>query len=120
MAARPTSFESWEKSVPPTIRKSPLWKYVAYPKVLFLYELVWFDCEKLDKDRRGRAIEEQIIRGAGSMGANIEEGYGRGLGRDYAFPRLCARVGAGNAGLVFSRAVFAQRESAGTSPRVAQ
>jgi four helix bundle protein len=57
---------------------------VAYPKVLFLYELVWFDCEKLEKDRRGRAIEEQIIRSAGSTGANIEEGYGRGLGRDYA------------------------------------
>jgi len=84
MGARPTSFQSWELTVTPRIRKSPLWKYVAYPKVLFLYELVWFDCEKLEKDRRGRAIEEQIIRSAGSTGANIEEGYGRGLGRDYA------------------------------------
>lgn len=57
---------------------------MAYPKALFLYDLVWFDCEKIEKDRRGRAIEEQIIRSAGSISANIEEGYGRGLGRDYA------------------------------------
>jgi len=49
-----------------------------------LYELVWFDCEKLGEDKRGRAIVEQIIRSAGSISANIEEGYGRGLGRDYA------------------------------------
>jgi four helix bundle protein len=84
LATKPTSFESWEKTISPRIRSSPLWKYVAYPKTLFLYDLVWFDCEKLDQDRRGRAIEEQIIRSAGSVGANIEEGYGRGLGRDYA------------------------------------
>ena len=84
MATRPTSFQSWELTVSPRIRKSPLWNYVAYPKALFLYELVWFDCEKFEKDRRSRAIEEQIIRSTGSIGANIEEGYGRGLGRDYA------------------------------------
>jgi four helix bundle protein len=57
---------------------------VAYPKALFLYDLVWFDCEKLTKDLRGRAVAEQIIRSGGSIGANIEEGYGRGLGPDYA------------------------------------
>ena len=84
MGARPTSFQSWELTVPPWIRKSSLWNYVAYPKTLFLYDLVWFDCETLMKDLRGKAIAEQIIRSAGSIGANIEEGYGRGLGCDYA------------------------------------
>jgi four helix bundle protein len=84
MPTRPISFEAWLEAVPLATRKSPLWNYVAYPKALFLYELVWFDCEKLEKDRRGRAIEEQITRSAGSVGANIEEGYGRGFGRDYA------------------------------------
>ena len=79
MAARPTSFSSWQATVPQRIRKGPLWNYVAYPKALFLYDLVWFDCEKMEKDRRGRAIEEQIIRSGGSISANIEEGYGRGL-----------------------------------------
>jgi four helix bundle protein len=84
MSTRPTSFESWLGTVPSPIRQSPLWNYAAYPKALFLYELVWFDCEKLGEDKRGRAIVEQIIRSAGSISANIEEGYGRGLGRDYA------------------------------------
>ena len=84
MGTRPTSFQSWELTVPPPIRASPLWNYVAYPKTLFLYDLVWFDCETLMKDLRGRAIAEQIVRSAGSISANIEEGYGRGLGRDYA------------------------------------
>ncbi|MBI5651841.1 MAG: four helix bundle protein [Chloroflexi bacterium] len=84
MATRPTSFETWQATIPQRIRKSSLWSYVAYPKALFLYDLVWYDCEKLEQDRRGRAIEEQIIRSAGSISANVEEGYGRGLGADYA------------------------------------
>lgn len=84
MITRPTSFETWQATIPQRIRKCSLWSYAAYPKALFLYDLVWYDCEKLEKDRRGRAIEEQIIRSAGSISANIEEGYGRGLGPDYA------------------------------------
>jgi four helix bundle protein len=36
------------------------------------------------QESRGRAIAEQIIRSCGSIAANIEEGYGRGFGRDYA------------------------------------
>ncbi|MBI5303341.1 MAG: four helix bundle protein [Chloroflexi bacterium] len=84
MGTRPTSFETWQATIPQRIRKNPLWNFVAYPKALFMYDLVWFDCEKLEKERRGRAIEEQIIRSAGSISANIEEGYGRGLGADYA------------------------------------
>jgi four helix bundle protein len=39
------------------------------------------------RDRRGRAIAEQLIRSAGSIGANVEEGHGRGYGkqRDWFF-----------------------------------
>jgi four helix bundle protein len=47
---------------------------------------VWKDCEKFVQDRRGRAIAEQVIRSGGSIGANIEEGYGRGIGtRSYLY-----------------------------------
>ena len=84
MSTRPESFETWKEIIPERIRSGPVWKYVAYPKALFLYDLVWFDCEKLMKDVRGKAIAEQIIRSAGSISANMEEGYGRGLGLDYA------------------------------------
>ena len=82
--SKPKSFEDWQASVPEKIRSGPLWSFGAYPKALFLYELVWYDCELLMKDCRGRAIVEQLIRSASSICANIEEGYGRGFGRDYA------------------------------------
>ncbi|CAG0985338.1 hypothetical protein ANRL3_02415 [Anaerolineae bacterium] len=81
---KPKNFEEWQSGVPEKIRSGPLWSFGAYPKASFLYELVWCDCESLMKDVRGRAIVEQLVRSAGSVCANIEEGYGRGFGRDYA------------------------------------
>lgn len=82
--SKPVSFEVWQESIPQRIRSSPLWGFGAYPKSSFIYELAWCDCESLMRDSRGRAIVEQLIRSAGSICANIEEGYGRGFGRDYA------------------------------------
>jgi four helix bundle protein len=32
-------------------------------------------------DRRGQAVAEQLIRSTGSISANIEEGHGRGYGK---------------------------------------
>ncbi|MCI0475452.1 MAG: four helix bundle protein [Anaerolineales bacterium] len=81
---KPKSFEEWQESVPQKIRSGPLWSFGSYPRTSFLYELAWHDCERMVKDVRGRAIVEQLIRSAGSICANIEEGYGRGFGRDYA------------------------------------
>jgi four helix bundle protein len=63
---------------------SPLWNSIGYQKALFLYDLVWLDCEKLMHDLRGKAITQQLIRSGGSISANMEEGYGRGFGGDYA------------------------------------
>ena len=43
---------------------------------------MWDDCGQLLHDPRGRAVAEQITRSIGSISANIEEGYGRGYGKD--------------------------------------
>ncbi|MFP4396252.1 MAG: four helix bundle protein [Anaerolineales bacterium] len=78
------TFEEWAVNVSPVIREGPVWKFYGYRKALFLYDLTWRDCKYWQKERRGWAIVNQIIRSAGSISANIEEGTGRGMGRDYA------------------------------------
>ena len=78
-------YEEWLASVPDSLKKDSLWKFSIYAKSVFLYDLLWEDCEGLMKDVRGRAIVEQIIRSGGPIGANIEEGYGRGFGAEFAY-----------------------------------
>lgn len=82
---RPRSFEDWMEGVAPSLTRDPLWNFQVYPKALFLHDLAWEDCEYLMGDRRGRAIANQLIRSVSSISANIEEGYGRGLGRQYSY-----------------------------------
>lgn len=80
-----SEFTSWQEKIHPKIKNDPLWKFNVYPKALFAFDLAWNDCEKLLKDIRGKEIARQLIRSVGSISANIEEGYGRGYGKDYAF-----------------------------------
>ncbi|GAB4452763.1 MAG: hypothetical protein Fur0044_47760 [Anaerolineae bacterium] len=79
------TYEEWEKTVHPRVVNEPVWGFFGYRKALFLYDLAWKDCEKLMEDRRGRANVDQLIRSAGSISANMEEGYGRGYGKEYAY-----------------------------------
>jgi four helix bundle protein len=78
------NFEEWLNSVPESITKDSLWSFETYRKALFLSDLAWLDCEKLSGDTLGKGIAWQLIDSAGSIAANIEEGYGRGFGKDYA------------------------------------
>ena len=71
------TYEEWMEEVAPEITNGPVWKFFGYRKALFLYDLVWADCDYWQKDQQGRAIVEQVVRSAGSVGANIEEGFGR-------------------------------------------
>jgi four helix bundle protein len=48
-----------------------------------LWDETWKDCNEMMNDIRGREIVKQLIRSAGSISANIEEGYGRGSGKEY-------------------------------------
>lgn len=75
------NYEEWEVQVHERVKREPIWQFVGYRKALFFYDLVWRDCEKLMEDKRGRAVAEQLIRSAGSISANLEEGHGRGYGK---------------------------------------
>ncbi len=58
-------------------------KVIFYQKSLQLWELFWKDSEVLMADARGRELARQLTRSVDSVSANIEEGYGRGFGKEY-------------------------------------
>jgi len=75
-------YEEWEADVPEAIRCEGVWQFYGYRKSLFFYDICWKDCENLLKHPLGRAVAQQLIRSAGSISANVEEGYGRGYGKE--------------------------------------
>lgn len=54
-----------------------------YKKSMELWDEFWVDSEVLLNDIRGKEIVRQLTRSIGSISANIEEGYGRGFGKEY-------------------------------------
>ncbi|MFQ6015617.1 MAG: four helix bundle protein [Anaerolineae bacterium] len=65
--------------MPDSLKNDPIWKFEAYPKALLLYDLTWEDTNRLLKDAQGSKLAEQLIDSAGSISANIDEGFGRGI-----------------------------------------
>ncbi|MCW3125946.1 MAG: uncharacterized protein JWO03_1604 [Bacteroidetes bacterium] len=57
--------------------------FVIYKMSLQLWDDFWKDSETMIKDIRGKEIVRQMTRSAYSISANIEEGYGRGFGKEY-------------------------------------
>ncbi len=78
------SFSTWLQEVPERLRRDALWRSEYYRQAMYLYDLVWLDSLLLKSDFRAREIVSQLVRSAGSICANMEEAYGRGVGtRDY-------------------------------------
>ena len=74
------TFDNWTNQAPGRLREDPLWKLRYYQYAIYLYDLTWEDCVQLNKDFRGREVAKQLIRSCGSIGANMEEAYGRTAG----------------------------------------
>jgi four helix bundle protein len=77
-----TGYEDWLATVPTPITVEEIWQFFGYRKALFFYDVCWIDCEELLKHSLGQAVARQLIRSAGSISANIEEGSGRGFTQD--------------------------------------
>jgi len=63
--------------------KDPLDNYLVYTKASKFYEKVLDDTDLLMGDGRGNEISKQLVRSAGSICANIEEGFGRGYKKEF-------------------------------------
>ena len=57
--------------------------FAIYKMSLLLWDEFWKDSEIMIKDPRGREMVKQMTRSVYSISANIEEGYGRGFGKEY-------------------------------------
>ena len=79
-ALKELPFEEWVKTLPDSLRSDPLWKSAYYRLAMYLYDLMWIDSVVINKDFRGREIVHQLVRSAGSVCANMEEAYRRGIG----------------------------------------
>jgi four helix bundle protein len=78
------NYDEWLRSVPKEITEDVLWTVKAYRYALFLSDLCWFDVTKLMQDKRTLGLSDQLYRAAGSISANIAEGYSRSTGKDRA------------------------------------
>ena len=78
------NYEDWLQNVPKDITEDVLWTVKAYRYALFLSDLCWFDVTKLIQGKRTHDLSDQLYRAAGSISANIAEGYSRSTGKDRA------------------------------------
>ncbi len=78
------NYKEWEMTVPSTIKMDSLWKIKAYRLGLLFSALAWHDVTRLVKDHRTLELSDQLYEAAGSVSANLAEGYSRGTGKDRA------------------------------------
>ena len=94
--------------------------FIGYQKAMQLWDLFWADSEILLRDIRGREIARQMTKSIGSISANIEEGFGRGFGKElnqfYRYSRGSARESR-EAGGIKEQGIYLTNKSLLKEPR---
>jgi len=78
------NYTEWLGTVPGEITGDVLWRMGVYRLALFLSDLSWPDASKLMQDQRTLRLAGQLYSAAGSISANISEGYSRQSKKDQA------------------------------------
>jgi four helix bundle protein len=71
------TFDEWEASLPASVKRDGTWHVQAYRLALFSAACAWSDLGPLCREYRSASVAGQLCRAAGSVAANIAEGYGR-------------------------------------------
>ena len=66
-----------------TVAEDRLEDFGIYKLACHLFDDFWADSEILGHDYRGREMVKQQVRSLDPICANIEEGYGRGYGKEF-------------------------------------
>ena len=66
----------------PSLGTDRLETFGIYQLAWQLFDDFWRDSEALEKEFRGRELARQQVRSLDSICANIEEGFGRGFGKE--------------------------------------
>jgi len=76
------TYDEWEPTIPLAVRQDVIWRVQAYRLALYLAGCAEEDTRPLRGDARFADTAAQLCRAAGSVAANIAEGYPRQSGRD--------------------------------------
>ena len=79
---REQSYEHWEASRAPERKGDPLWRMTAYRLATYVADRAWPDTRLLLRNRGMFGVADQLYRAAGSVAANLAEGYSRSSGPD--------------------------------------
>jgi four helix bundle protein len=73
---------AWERERPKSITSDVLWKLDAYRVALYLLHVVRLDSRLEEAARADPWLISQLVRAAGSVSANLSEGYSRSTRAD--------------------------------------
>ena len=78
----PMSYDEWEATIPAAMKQDVIWKVQAYRLALYLGTCAGEDARAMEGSPHLDQTVPQLVRAAGSVAANIAEGYPRQSGRD--------------------------------------
>ncbi len=69
-------YQEWLNKVPEDITNDAVWNLKVYRAALFLSDLCWDDTQVII-EKKFFSLADQLYRSAGSVSANVTEGYSR-------------------------------------------